>query len=62
MEEFINWFNGKKTTIGAVILFIAVMPHIEEYVGQNIVDILNYIGQAFVGIGLMHKGVKEVKK
>jgi hypothetical protein len=61
MENLINWFNGKKTTIGAIILFIAVMPHIDEYVGQNLVDILNYIGQAFVGIGIMHKGVKVAK-
>jgi acyl CoA:acetate/3-ketoacid CoA transferase alpha subunit len=62
MKELINYLDGKKTAIGGFILFIAAMPHIDEITSKAIVDILTYIGQGFVGFGLMHKGVKAVNE
>ena len=62
INELISYFNGKKTTIGAILLFIAAMPHMGEYTGQSAIDIIQYIGLAFTGVGVMHKGVKKATK
>jgi hypothetical protein len=37
IKELKDWFDGKKTNIGAIILFIAVMPHLDSYVYKNII-------------------------
>lgn len=62
----LNWFDGKKTTIGAVLLFIATVGT-EVIVGkwnyspewmQPTIETLNWLGMAFTGLGLGHKAIK----
>lgn len=61
-----TFFNGKKTTIGAVILFIAVF--LNEVVGgiwgvdapslHKAIQTLNWIGMPLTAGGVFHKAVK----
>jgi len=66
MIKLWDWFNGKKTNIGAVLLFVAVF-FTEVLVGkwnlagtwvQPLIETLNWIGMALTGGGLVHKAVK----
>lgn len=62
VNKFIKKFNGKKTTIGAICLFVAAIPHLSEYIGVNAVDIIEYVGMAFTAVGIVHKGAKALNK
>lgn len=66
----INWFNGKKTAIGAVCLFLALV--IAQVVcGQwhycpadhswldSLYGTLQWIGGLLTPVGLIHKAVKQ---
>ena len=64
--QLINWLNGKKTTIGCIILVIATaMTQITQAAGVSsalltqIISVLNYVGLAIGGTGLGHKGYKS---
>ena len=61
INRFLKAFNGKKTTIGAVLLFLAAMPHISNVIGVEIVDVIQYIGLVFTGVGVTHKAIKAAK-
>ena len=54
----IEKLNGKKTTIGAILLFVATIPHIGDIIPSQIIDVLQYAGLALTGVGLGHKGIK----
>jgi len=59
--KLINYFNGKKTSIGAVLLFFVAVPHLESYISIDIIDIITYVGMTLTGVGLAHKGNKAIK-
>ena len=62
-----NFLNGKKTTIGAVILFVVyVVKGLDTFFGFNFVDAvllgqINDVGLVFTGVGLGHKVIKEMQ-
>jgi hypothetical protein len=66
LNDLINWFNGKKTTIAAVLMFLASFL-MEVVVGkfgataawiQPTVDTLLWFGMVLGGVGLAHKAIK----
>lgn len=60
-----TWFNGKKTTFGALVLFlIYVAKGVETYFGvvvipQAVLDQISNYAMWFTGLGLAHKAVKK---
>lgn len=66
LKDFWAWLDGKKTTFGAIILFIATffssvivgIWHVEGTWVQPIIDTLNWVGMAVTGIGLGFKAAK----
>ena len=72
METISNWlefFNGKKTIIAAVMLVISAFLE-QVVVGQwgvqaswiaQVIGTLDWFGMILGGVGLTHKGVKVVK-
>ena len=65
-NKFFEFLSGKKTTIGAILLFLATFM-LEVVVGkwhasadwiQPTIETLQWIGMALTGIGLGHKAVK----
>ena len=68
--KWIEWFNGKKTIIGAGAMLLSAIVT-EVVVGIWGVDwaplvlineTLLWVGRAFAAGGLLHKGVKVVNK
>ncbi len=61
-----EWFNGKKTIIGATILFVATFLseiiigkwHVTVDWMQPLIETLNWLGMAMTGLGLGHKAFK----
>ncbi len=62
IRKIIKAFNGNKTAIGAICLFIIAIPHIEKYLPLDLIDILSFIGMSFSGVGVSHKIKKFLKK
>ena len=66
MNAIIEWFNGKKTIIGTICLWVAAfiaqvaLPELGLNVefGESTISVLNWFGLAFGGVGLTHKGMK----
>lgn len=67
MNNIFTWLNGKKTTIGAILLFAAVFCG-EVIVGiwhynpdwmPKLIETLNWVGMPLTGAGLIHKGIKK---
>lgn len=54
-----NWLSGKKTAIGAVLLIICGIPHLDQLIGQEIIDVIYYLGTAFGVGGVIHKVKKR---
>lgn len=61
-----EWFNGKKTIIGSVLMTVAIFLT-EVVIGfwdynpawmPGIISTLNWVGMVLGGTGLIHKGVK----
>lgn len=61
--QFWNYLDGKKTTIGAALLFLATFLseviigkwHAEAAWLQPTIETLNWIGMAVTGLGIGHK-------
>jgi len=53
-----DFFDGKKTSIGALLLFAAGFEHLPSWIGQDYVDLIFYIGTALAGIGTAHRIAK----
>lgn len=66
MNSILAWFDGKKTTIGAILLFIATF--LSEVIVNKwdvqvdwmtpLIETLNWLGMALTGLGLGHKAMK----
>lgn len=64
-----EWFNGKKTVIGAVILWIATLIeavfiqkyHVDAQWVLITVDLLKYVGGTLVPVGIGHKVIKKAQ-
>lgn len=64
--KLINWLNGKKTTIGAAFLMAAVFVseviigkwHVDNTWIVPLAETFQWVGMAFSGVGLAHKGMK----
>lgn len=54
-----NWLDGKKTVFGAILLIIYGVPHMEQWVGVEALDVIYYIGTALGTGGILHKGFKS---
>jgi len=65
--KLINWLNGKKTAIGAIVLFISTLLsevvcgiwNVNALWVTNLIETLNWIGMAITGVGLTHKIAKK---
>lgn len=63
--NIINWLNGKKTAIGAILFFVAALMakvvaayHITtEWVAPTI-EIIEYVAMTLTTVGLGHKAIK----
>ncbi len=69
MEQFLAWFNGKKTVI-ATALFIISAFFDQVVIAQwgvsadwipKLTGTLDWVGMILGGVGLTHKGIKVVK-
>lgn len=62
-----RWFDGKKTVIGTIFLFIATIINevVIAIIGLNFpwlvitAKVFSYFGLMFGGVGVTHKGVKK---
>ena len=70
MKTLWDWFNNKKTTIGAALLLAAMVLQkmAEIWVGSGspewapkLIETLDWLGGLFAGVGLSHKGVKAIQ-
>lgn len=55
-----NWFDGKKTAIGAALLLLHGVPHLMGLIGPEALDVILYLGRALAGGGIVHKLTKSV--
>ena len=55
-----EWFNGKKTVIGTVIILAAegVKLFFPELIEPQKVEFIQSVGMILGGVGLVHKGTK----
>lgn len=56
-----KWLDGKKTAIGALLLILYGVPHIEEAIGPKYLDVIYYLGSGLSGSGIFHKITKAIK-
>ena len=61
MSKIWTWLDGKKTGIGAVLLIICGIPHLETWINPNIIDVVYYIGSVLGAGGVLHKVAKRKK-
>jgi hypothetical protein len=68
MANFWIWLDGKKTVIGALLLWLGLFLH-DFVIGQlgvtsaavpTIIDFCNWLGQILLPVGIMHKAAKNV--
>lgn len=66
INNLINWFNGKKTTIAAILMALSMFIT-EVLIGiwgmevdwfPMLVKTLNWVGMILGGTGLIHKAIK----
>lgn len=56
----LNWLNGKKTIIGAVIMFLAYGAHGMGWLNDPMFSWVSNLAEAVLGVGLVHKAVKQM--
>ena len=61
MNKIWTWLDGKKTSIGAVLLIICGAPHLEQWISPDILDIVYYVGSVLGAGGVIHKVAKSSK-
>ena len=60
--KFINWINGNKTSIGAILLLIVNSGYVESLItNPDLYMLAQSVASAILGIGLAHKVKKAVK-
>ena len=52
--------DGKKTVFGTILLITYGAPHVDKWIGTEIMDIIHYTGMVLSTGGLLHKGTKRV--
>ena len=57
-----NFLEGKKTKIGALILFLLQLNIINQQLSDNWIDSLTKIGMALAGVGLADASRRALKK
>lgn len=62
MKSVFKWLNSNKTSIGAVLLIIYGIPHLEQWIGSQVLDVIYYMGTALGAGGVLHSGVKFQQK
>lgn len=64
MSNVMQWLNGKKTVIGAVITIVAAVPALAGATlpafGVDAVHTAQYVGYGVLAVGLLHKFYKKV--
>lgn len=61
--NFLNWINGNKTTIGAILMMIVNSAYIESLItNPDLYNLCQTIAGAIFGIGLVHKAKKAISK
>lgn len=62
MSNVMQWLNGKKTVIGAVITIVAAVPALLGATlpafGVDALHVAQYVGYSVLAVGLLHKGYK----
>ena len=62
MKKFLNWFDGNKTSIGAILLLIVNSGYVESLItNPDLYMLAQSIDSAILGIGLAQKVKKAVK-
>lgn len=63
MQNIWKWFDGNKTTIGAIALMTVNSAYIEELItNPNLYTLAQGIAGIFFGVGLFHKAKKAMNK
>lgn len=63
MKKIVEWFNGNKTTIGAISMLIVNSDYIGGLItNPDLYTLLQSISSAIFGIGLVHKAKKAMDK
>ena len=57
-QAVLKWLNENKTSIGAVLLIVYGIPHLETMIGKEHLDVIYYLGTVLGGAGVVHSGVK----
>ena len=66
MKELFDYLDGKKTTIGSIVWFVAlVIGQAQNYFGFHVIDNAvieqaQHAAEVIVGVGLGHKLIKRV--
>lgn len=61
-NNFWEWINGNKTTIGAIAMLVVNSDYIGGLVtNPDLYTLLQGVAGAIFGIGITHKGIKAVK-
>lgn len=58
MKNAIKWIYANKTSIGAVLLIICGIPHLDKWLDNEIIDVIYYLGTALGAGGVLHSGIK----
>lgn len=61
MSDFWNWLDGKKTTIGGLVTLIGQVAG-PLGLPLDLVTVVGQVGTALLGLGVVHKAVKQVRK
>jgi hypothetical protein len=62
MRKVWKWFDGKKAFIGALFLIFHGVPHIEQWIRPEFLDIIYYIGTTLGASSLLHRAAKMKAK
>lgn len=59
----LNWINGNKTTIGAILMMVVNSAYIESLVtNPDLYNLFQNVASAIFGIGIAHKIKKAITK
>lgn len=59
LEQVWDWFDGRKTKIGALVFFVATVFNQVGWVDATALDAWNKVAEVLVALGLGHKLAKK---
>ena len=62
LNAILNWFNGKKTAIGAIFTLVTAYGIAKGFIGEAEQDLFLGISTLLIGGGLAHKAKKAMNK